>query len=113
MPYVIETYRPRSSVQDDTDVIARAARVGEDRAIRYLGAIAVPADETVFSLFEAPSIAALEAAATRAGLTVDRIVPATTTDLGGIAQAVRTSPSNREEPPMRTIFPSRPTGDPR
>jgi hypothetical protein len=45
--------------------------------------VTVPRDETVFWLFDAPSIEALEAAAAAAGMTADRISEATAQDLGG------------------------------
>jgi hypothetical protein len=43
----------------------------------------VAGDETVFWLFEAPSIEVLKVAAAAAGMSADRIVEATAQDLGG------------------------------
>ena len=45
----------------------------DDADLRYLGLLLIPGDEVAFCLFAASSEAALEEAARRAGLPVDRI----------------------------------------
>ncbi len=57
--------------------LVAAARLAEERtAIRYLGSIFLPEDETCFCLFEAGSRSALERLGERAGVDYERIVPA-------------------------------------
>ena len=101
MTYLIEGYWPPSAGRPDPERLARAAEASGGRAVRYLGAVTVPGDETVFWLFEAPSIEALSAAASAAGMTADRIVEATAQDLGGrsIGPELTTQPrlGNRAE----------------
>lgn len=83
MTYLIESYWPPSAGRPDPDRLARAAEASGGSAVRYLGTVTLPGDETVFWLFEAPSIEVLSAAAAEAGMTADRIVEATARDLGG------------------------------
>jgi hypothetical protein len=53
----------------------RADRVAaESRAVRYLGSLVIPEDEVCFHVFEAPSLAALVQASSRAALAHDRVV---------------------------------------
>ena len=49
---------------------------GPEDPVQFLGAIAVPEEETCFWLYQAPSAAAVRAAMTAAGLTPERITPA-------------------------------------
>ena len=53
--------------------VAAAELTDEGTAIAYGRAIYLPADETCFHLFEASSLAAIEAVSARAELTVQRI----------------------------------------
>ena len=88
MTYLIEGYWPPSAGRPDPERLARAAEASGHGDVRYLGAVTVPDDATVFWLFDAPSIDALRAAAAAAGLTADRISEATAQDLGGLPTAV-------------------------
>jgi hypothetical protein len=81
--YLIEGYWPVSAGLPDPERLAAAAEASGEGTVHYLGAVTVAQDETVFWLFEAPSIEILRAAAAAAGMTADRIVEATTQDLGG------------------------------
>jgi hypothetical protein len=81
--FLVEGYWPSTAGNPDPERLARIAVASGGGAIRYLGAVTVPSDETVFWLFDAPSIEGLLAAAAAAGMTVDRITEATARDLGG------------------------------
>lgn len=85
MTFLVEGYWPPSAGQPDPERLARAAEASGHGAVRYLGAVTVPDDATVFWLFDAPSIESLRAAAAAAGLTADRISVATAQDLGSPA----------------------------
>ena len=60
--------------------LARAAEQASrpGAPVRFLGAIAVPAEETCFWLYQAPAAGAVRAAMTAAGLRPERITPAVT-----------------------------------
>lgn len=83
MTYLVEGYWQPTADHADPERLARIAEASGGGAIRYLGAVTVPSDETVFWLFDAPSIDDLRTAAAAAGMTVDRIVEAAASDLGG------------------------------
>jgi hypothetical protein len=79
--YVVERYRPSSdpdSLRAVADRLTEGARqVSLDGAsVRYVDTIFLPADETCLHLFEADSEADVRAVARRAGIDVDRVVPA-------------------------------------
>jgi hypothetical protein len=79
--YVIERYEPRSggeALRDAAARLAASARQLNDGSTRveYLDTIFLPGDETCLHVFEAASEAAVRAAAERAGIDVDRVVPA-------------------------------------
>jgi hypothetical protein len=79
--YVVELYRPRSepeSLQVVADRLAAGARLvsGEGTPVRYVDTIFLPGDETCLHLFEAGSDADVRAVARRAGIDIDRVVPA-------------------------------------
>ena len=93
MTYLIEGYWLPSAGRPDPERLARAAEASGHGDIRYLGAVTVPRDETVFWLFDAPSIEALRVAAAAAGMTADRISEATAQDLGGRLVAHRSEPA--------------------
>jgi Nickel responsive protein SCO4226-like len=79
--YLVERYLPGAS---GDDVAAAAARVqaaaeqltAEGVSIRYLGGTFIPADETFFCEFEAPSEDVVEWANERANVPYARILPA-------------------------------------
>jgi hypothetical protein len=83
MTYLVEGYWPASAGPPDPERLASAAEASGHGTVHYLGAVTVAQDETVFWLFEAPSIDILRTAAAAAGMTADRIVEATAQDLGG------------------------------
>ena len=78
--FLVETYLPGSA--DALEQAPKSAREAaelaarEGVAVRYLQTTLVPADETCLHLFEAPSVAVMEAVTARAGLACDRIVEA-------------------------------------
>jgi hypothetical protein len=72
--YVVESYAAGSIVDDQRERARRAAEQGS--GIRYLRTTFLPGDETIFHVFEAPSLAALGDAARRAALHHERIVEA-------------------------------------
>jgi hypothetical protein len=79
--YVVELYRPRSepeSLRAVADRLAAGARLVscEGTPVRYVDTIFLPGDETCLHLFEAGSDADVRAVAHRAGIDIDRVVPA-------------------------------------
>jgi hypothetical protein len=74
--YLAEFYLPQPDLAD----VARRARAASDpaQAVRFLQAISVPADESCFAIFDAPSADAVVAAGARAAITFDRVVEART-----------------------------------
>jgi hypothetical protein len=80
--FLVEAYLPSSAgaLEQAPASARRAAELAarEGVAVRYLRTTLVPADETCLHLFEAPSVAVMEAVAARAGLACDRIVEALT-----------------------------------
>jgi Protein of unknown function (DUF4242) len=79
MFFLAEFYLPASAALSG---IAQRARMGAAAACaagtqaRFIQAVFVPAEETCFALFEAPSAAAVSAAGAAAGLEFDRITAA-------------------------------------
>jgi Protein of unknown function (DUF4242) len=76
--YVAERYVPASPAADVRGVVQsdrRAAAVATER-IRHVRTWLLPADETCFSLFEAPSAELLRAAGDAIGLHYNRITEA-------------------------------------
>jgi hypothetical protein len=80
--FLAETYTPRDTLgaAPGTGDLGRAAAQasGPGAPARFLGAIAVPREETCFWLYQAPSADAVRAAMTAAGLRPERITPAVT-----------------------------------
>jgi hypothetical protein len=81
--FLAETYTPRDAAGTAApragDLARAAARVsGPGAAVCFLGAIAVPAEETCFWLYQAPTADAVRAAMAAAGLDPGRITPAVT-----------------------------------
>ena len=74
--FLVESYLADSSAAFD-DARERARLTAEQGAdVVHVESTYVPGDQTVLHLFDAPSAAALEAAAQRAGLQFERIVEA-------------------------------------
>jgi len=76
--FLAETYAPRGAAAPGAAGLARtAAQVsGPGAPVRFLGAIAVPEEETCFYLYQAPTA---DAAMTAVRLRPDRITPAVPT----------------------------------
>jgi hypothetical protein len=78
--FVVERYVPAASSPDAVLVGAWPAPLCPSAGIRHIRTWYLPEDETCFSLFEAPSAAALKAAGDAAGLRYSRITEAIETD---------------------------------
>jgi len=83
--FLAETYTPRdapgpSAAAPSAGDLARAAAQasGPGAPACFLGAIAIPQEETCFWLYQAPTAAAVRVAMTAAGLRPERITPAMT-----------------------------------
>jgi hypothetical protein len=81
--FLAETYTPRyapgAAAPRAGDIARAAAQASRPGApVQFLGAIAVPAEETCFWLYQAPTADAVHAAMTGAGLRPERITPAVT-----------------------------------
>ena len=79
--FLAETYSPRDGLGAPAPGdVARAAEQasGPGAPVCFLGAIAVPAEETCFWLYQAPAADAVRAAMAAAGLRPERITPAVT-----------------------------------
>jgi hypothetical protein len=80
--FLVESYQPQSigAHAEAARLARRAAEIAGEQGIdlRYLRTTLLPTDETCFHLFEAPSVAAVEAGLAQAGLGCDRIVEALT-----------------------------------
>jgi len=76
--FLAETYTPRLAAAPSAGDVARAAAHagGPQAPVRFLGAVAVPEEETCFWLYQAPSAAAVRAAMIAAGLRPERITQA-------------------------------------
>ena len=78
--YLVESYSIASdgAVERARD---RASSLTDERAgVRYVRTIFLPGDETVFHVFEAPSLEEMHRAARRACLECERIVEAVETE---------------------------------
>lgn len=84
--FVVERYAPAVTDQHQdfarADRQAAAAQAAGSSAIRHIRTWLLPADETCFALFEAPSEEALRAAGNAAGLRFTRITEAIETSGG-------------------------------
>jgi hypothetical protein len=76
--FLAETYTPRLAAAPCGGDVARAAAraSGPGAPVQFLGAVAVPEEETCFWLYQAPTAAAVRAAMTAAGLHPERITEA-------------------------------------
>ena len=81
--FVVERYVPATTSPDALGPPAGAGPPTASAEIRHLRTWFLPEDETCFSLFEAPSAAALKAAGDAAGVRYSRITEAIETD-GGV-----------------------------
>jgi Protein of unknown function (DUF4242) len=79
--YLVERYLP-GATRNDADAVAEqveaatAQIAAEGISVRYLGATFIPADETCFYEFEAPTREAVEWANERANVPFARVLPA-------------------------------------
>jgi hypothetical protein len=73
--YLVERYWPGVS-GDDVGEACRRVTTTDSQSTRFLGAVVVPGDETVFFHFTAVSGAAVSAACASAGVRCDRLVAA-------------------------------------
>jgi hypothetical protein len=79
--FVVERYQPAMTPDELAAVVDRDRRAAEGMTVagipvRHVSIIHVPADESCFSLFEAPSADALRQAQERLGIGFERIVEA-------------------------------------
>jgi len=76
--FLAETYTPRLAAAPCAGDVARAdaQASGPQAPVQFLGAVAVPEEETCFWLYQAPTTAAVCAAMTAAGLRPERIMQA-------------------------------------
>jgi hypothetical protein len=79
--YLAELYRTSAGSGDLAEAAARARAAADALArtgisVRCVRSVFVPADETWFLLYDAPSAAAVEEAAARAELRLERVVEA-------------------------------------
>ncbi len=82
MVFLAEFYLPVGA--DLADVVHRArtgaaATCAAGAEVGFVQALFVPAEETCFAVFEAPTAAAVSAAGSAAGLEFDRVTPAVLT----------------------------------
>jgi hypothetical protein len=82
--FVVERYVPATTNPDALGTLGWTGPATPSADIRHVRTWFLPEDETCFSLFEAPSAAALKAAGDAAGLRYSRITEAIETD-GGVS----------------------------
>jgi hypothetical protein len=105
--FLAETYTPReglgSAAPRAGDIARAAAQASQPGApVCFLGAIAVPAEETCFWLYQAPAADAVRAAMTAAGLRPERIAPAVTLRPPCPGRPGRGAPAAGPPPPSGT-----------
>jgi hypothetical protein len=81
--FVVERYVPATTRPDAVPGDIAVGISAGDPGIRHVRTWFLPEDETCFSLFEAPSAAALKAAGDAAGVRYSRITEAIDSDGGG------------------------------
>lgn len=81
--FVVERYVPATASPDAVTGDVAVGISTHAPHIRHVRTWFLPADETCFSLFEAPSAAALKAAGDAAGVRYSRITEAIDSDGGG------------------------------
>jgi hypothetical protein len=105
--FMAETYTPRggpggAAVPRAADLARAAAQASAPgAAVRFLGAILLPGEETGFWLYQAQAAEAVRAAMTAAGLRPERITPAVTLRPPRPARPGRGTPAART-PSSRT-----------
>src|SRR5437764_15265669 len=72
--YFVESYASGAAVADERERARLAAELGA--GVRYVRTTFLPGDETLFHLFEAPSVEALRRAGQRVALHYERIIEA-------------------------------------
>jgi hypothetical protein len=104
--FVAETYTPRgapgtSAAAPSAGDLARAAEQasGPGAPVQFLGAIAVPEEETCFWLYQAPAADAVRAAMTATGLRPERVALAVTLRPPGCAPGHAPSTQHTTQPP--------------
>ena len=105
--FLAETYTPRdglggAAVPRAGDLARAAAQASQPgAAVHFLGAIAIPEEETCFYLYQAPTAAAVHAAMAAAGLHPERITPAVTIRPPRPARPGASAPPAGLPPPSR------------
>ena len=112
--FLAETYTPWLAPGIAAPCAADVARAAEHAsgpgaAARFLGAVAVPEEETCFWLYQAPSAGAVRAAMTAAGLCPERITQAVVLRPPAPAPG---RPGTCPGRPHRAARPAPPTGPP-
>jgi hypothetical protein len=112
--FLAETYTPWLAPGIAAPCAADVARAAEHAsgpgaAARFLGAVAVPEEETCFWLYQAPSAAAVGAAMTAAGLRPDRIMQAVALRPPMLPPGAPGTPASRPHP---AALPAPHTGPP-
>jgi hypothetical protein len=100
MTYLVECFWPGVSQEQLVLAGAQARQAAlqlsaDGAAVRYLGAILVPADEVVFYLFESASAEFVRAANERAAIPFERIVESVQLPAAGEAAALAGLPMER------------------
>ena len=72
--FILETYVTRLSAGGLDELVERAKRATTGTAVSHLRSYFVPEDDMCMHVFDAPSIAAVQAIADSAGLETERIV---------------------------------------
>jgi hypothetical protein len=108
--FLAETYTSREALSTAAlraGELAQAAAHpgGTGTPARFIGAIAVPTDETCFYLYQAPTADAVRAAMTAAGLRPDRITPAIVTRPPDPGTGVAARPPQSRPGPQATSTP--------
>jgi len=106
--FLAETYTPRGTAPCPGGVARTAEHaVGPQGPAWFLGAVAVPEEETCFWLYQAPSAAAVRAAMTAAGLRPERIMQAVALLPPAPAPGAPGTPAGRPQPAPPAPHPPR------
>ena len=74
--FLVESYLADDSAAVEQARMGARSVADERMGVRYVRTTFLPGDETIFHLFEAPSIEAMRSAARRAALDCERIIEA-------------------------------------
>ena len=79
--FAVEVYSPKLAADEFDEMVARARTcafdlAAEGTAVRYVGSLLLPGDETCFHVFAAPSVELVAEVSRRAGIAYERIVDA-------------------------------------